>query len=58
MAGLEFGFAADPARRLQLLNGWDDIDLTDQYRNAISTYRAARRISAAWTFPPEARAST
>lgn len=33
-------FSLDPVRRLQLLNGWDDLDLTLQHSQAIVAYRA------------------
>jgi 3-isopropylmalate/(R)-2-methylmalate dehydratase small subunit len=48
-------FAIDPARRVQLLNGWDDIDLTDLRREEIRRYRSARLASAPWAFPPDRR---
>jgi 3-isopropylmalate/(R)-2-methylmalate dehydratase small subunit len=44
-------FAIDPVRRLQLLNGWDDIDLTDRHGAEIAAYRARRLAEAPWAFP-------
>lgn len=44
-------FAIDPVRRMQLLNGWDDLDLTRQYESDIAAYRAARRAGSPWAFP-------
>jgi 3-isopropylmalate/(R)-2-methylmalate dehydratase small subunit len=44
-------FVTDPVRRLQLLNGWDDLDLTLQHQSAIQTYREQRSRDQAWTFP-------
>jgi 3-isopropylmalate/(R)-2-methylmalate dehydratase small subunit len=44
-------FAIDPVRRLQLLNGWDDLDLTLQHQTAIRTYREQRSRNQAWAFP-------
>jgi 3-isopropylmalate/(R)-2-methylmalate dehydratase small subunit len=41
-------FSVDPVRRQQLLNGWDDIDLTLQHRAAIAAYKAARGVAAPW----------
>lgn len=35
-------FAIDAVRRLQLLNGWDDIDITLRYQQEIAAYRARR----------------
>lgn len=46
-----YGFTLDPVRRLQLLNGWDDIDLTNQHRAAIRDYRNNRERSHPWAFP-------
>jgi 3-isopropylmalate/(R)-2-methylmalate dehydratase small subunit len=37
-----FAFLIDPVHRLQLLNGWDDLDLTLQHRAAIEAFRADR----------------
>lgn len=52
MAGdLRLGFAVDPVRRLQLLNGWDDIDLTLRHGREIAEYRSARTQSAPWSWP-------
>src|SRR5471030_34362 len=33
---LRFQFTIDPARRIRLLNGWDDIDLTETFRSDIN----------------------
>jgi 3-isopropylmalate/(R)-2-methylmalate dehydratase small subunit len=44
-------FAIDPVRRLQLLNGWDDLDLTLQHQPAIRNYREQRSRDQAWAFP-------
>jgi len=35
-------FTIDPARRMRLLNGWDDLDLTKQYKSRIDA--SPRRI--------------
>lgn len=48
---LDVGFAIDPVRRLQLLNGWDDIDLTEQHRSAIEAYRDRAARERPWTRP-------
>lgn len=50
-ASRAFPFEVDPVRRLQLLNGWDDIDLTDSRRNDIIRYRKARFERSFWAFP-------
>jgi 3-isopropylmalate/(R)-2-methylmalate dehydratase small subunit len=46
-----FGFSVDPVRRLQLLNGWDDIDLTMRHTADIAAYRAHRRDASPWAWP-------
>ena len=38
-----FAFTIDPVSRNQLLNGWDDIDLTDSNRDRIAAFKAADR---------------
>lgn len=34
----------------KLMNGWDDIDLTEQHRTAIAAFRARRAATAPWAF--------
>ena len=46
-----YSFSIDPVSRNQLLNGWDDVDLTESYRTQISAYRAADRLSRPWAMP-------
>lgn len=46
-----YAFAIDPVSRNQLLNGWDDIDLTDNYRDRILAYRTKDRTSRPWATP-------
>jgi 3-isopropylmalate/(R)-2-methylmalate dehydratase small subunit len=53
-AGLSLPFSLDPVRRLQLLNGWDDLDLTRRHSAEIAGFRAARP-SWTWPTPPSAR---
>ena len=48
---LDIGFGIDPVRRLQLLNGWDDIDLTEQHRPAIEAYRHRVVVERPWSRP-------
>jgi 3-isopropylmalate/(R)-2-methylmalate dehydratase small subunit len=45
------GFVVDPVRRLQLLNGWDDLDLTRRHTAEIAAFRAARLGAAPWVMP-------
>lgn len=44
-------FAIDPVSRNQLLNGWDDIDLTESYRRRIADFKAADRRLRPWAVP-------
>jgi 3-isopropylmalate/(R)-2-methylmalate dehydratase small subunit len=37
--------------RNQLLNGWDDVDLTDSYATRIATFKAADRERRPWARP-------
>jgi len=50
---LNCGFSIDPVRRLRLLNGWDDIALTESFRDRISAFKAADRTSRPWAIPSE-----
>lgn len=51
-AGMQsFGFAIDAVRRLQLLNGWDDLDLTRRHAEEILAFRARRLGEAPWILP-------
>jgi 3-isopropylmalate/(R)-2-methylmalate dehydratase small subunit len=46
-----FRFAIDPVRRTRLLNGWDNITLTESYRDKIATFKAADRGRRPWATP-------
>jgi 3-isopropylmalate/(R)-2-methylmalate dehydratase small subunit len=46
-----FAFAVDPVSRNQLLNGWDDIDLTESHRDQIAEFKAADREKRPWARP-------
>jgi 3-isopropylmalate/(R)-2-methylmalate dehydratase small subunit len=46
-----YGFTIDPVRRMRLLNGWDDIALTESYRDRIATFKAADRARRPWMVP-------
>jgi 3-isopropylmalate/(R)-2-methylmalate dehydratase small subunit len=48
-----YGFAIDPVRRLRLLNGWDDIALTENFSDRIAAFKAADRIRRTWALPSE-----
>jgi 3-isopropylmalate/(R)-2-methylmalate dehydratase small subunit len=47
----QFAFGVDPVRRLQLLNGWDDIDLTLRHAEQIASYRRQRIAAEPWILP-------
>ena len=48
-----FDFAIDPVSRNQLLNGWDDVDLTESYKEKIAAFKAVDRFSRPWTRPQD-----
>jgi 3-isopropylmalate/(R)-2-methylmalate dehydratase small subunit len=48
---LRLSFAIDPVRRNRLLNGWDDIALTESYRARIEHFKAADRTRRPWAVP-------
>jgi 3-isopropylmalate/(R)-2-methylmalate dehydratase small subunit len=45
-----FKFAISGSWRDQLLNGWDEIDLTRSHQGAIETFKRMRRESEPWVF--------
>jgi len=46
-----FGFTIAPSWRQQLLNGWDEIDLTRSYQLQLQDLRKRRCQAEAWVFP-------
>lgn len=44
-------FAIEPVRRVKLLNGWDDLDLTLSYREQIAQFETRDRASRPWAAP-------
>jgi 3-isopropylmalate/(R)-2-methylmalate dehydratase small subunit len=46
-----WSFVIDPVSRNQLLNGWDDVDLTDSRRAEISAFRAKDKVRRPWATP-------
>ena len=46
-----FSFTTDPVSRNQLLNGWDDIELTDSYAARIAAFKAMDRERRPWARP-------
>lgn len=51
VGGLLVRFAIDPVRRTKLLNGWDDLDLTMSYRDAIERFVVQDRVLRPWAEP-------
>jgi 3-isopropylmalate/(R)-2-methylmalate dehydratase small subunit len=46
-----YNFTIDPVRRKRLLNGWDDIALTESFRDRIASFKAADRSKRSWAVP-------
>ena len=44
-------FTIDAARRTRLLNGWDDLDLTAQYKDRIAAFAAKDQAARPWAVP-------
>jgi 3-isopropylmalate/(R)-2-methylmalate dehydratase small subunit len=49
-------FMIDPVRRTRLLNGWEDIDLTQSYRDKIAEFKAMDRLRRPWAVSRATRA--
>ncbi len=43
-----YTFSIDAVRRTRLLNGWDDIALTERYRDRIAAFVTGDRIRRPW----------
>jgi 3-isopropylmalate/(R)-2-methylmalate dehydratase small subunit len=48
---LSFDFSIDPVSRNQLLNGWDDVDLTESFKDRIAAFKAADLTRRPWAKP-------
>jgi 3-isopropylmalate/(R)-2-methylmalate dehydratase small subunit len=48
-----FRFAIDPVRRTRLLNGWDNIALTESYTGEIAAFKMADRARRPWATPAQ-----
>ena len=46
-----YKFSIDPVRRIRLLNGWDDIALTESFVDRITAFRAKDRAERPWAVP-------
>ena len=50
-----YRFAIDPSCRMRLLNGWDDIALTESFRDKIAAFKKEDASRRAWAKPPVTR---
>jgi len=50
-------FSIDDAQRIKLINGWNDIDLTQQYNDQISSFTNSRKQQCSWVWPETQRNS-
>lgn len=48
---VSFAFTIDPISRNQLLNGWDDVDLTESYRAQIAAFKVKDKSLRPWAAP-------
>ena len=48
-----YRFRIDPTRRMRLLNGWDDLALTENYRERIGAFKAEDNVKRPWAAPRE-----
>jgi 3-isopropylmalate/(R)-2-methylmalate dehydratase small subunit len=46
-----YAFVIDPVSRNQLLNGWDDVDLTESYRDQVAAFKSRDRDLRPWAMP-------
>jgi 3-isopropylmalate/(R)-2-methylmalate dehydratase small subunit len=46
-----YKFSIDPVRRMRLLNGWDDIALTESHRDRIASFKENDRAERPWAVP-------
>jgi 3-isopropylmalate/(R)-2-methylmalate dehydratase small subunit len=46
-----YKFRVDPIRRMRLLNGWDDLALTENYRERVSAFKADDKVKRPWAMP-------
>jgi 3-isopropylmalate/(R)-2-methylmalate dehydratase small subunit len=45
-----YAFTVDPVRRARLLNGWDDIAVTESFRDRIAAFKSADRSGRPWVY--------
>jgi len=46
-----YNFAIEPVRRMRLLNGWDDLAVTESYRERVKAFKADDRSRRPWAVP-------
>ncbi len=46
-----YAFTIDPVRRQRLINGWDDIALTESFRERIAAFKAKDQAARPWALP-------
>jgi 3-isopropylmalate/(R)-2-methylmalate dehydratase small subunit len=46
-----YKFVIDAVRRMRLLNGWDDIAVTESFRDRIAAFKAKDRAKRPWSTP-------
>jgi 3-isopropylmalate/(R)-2-methylmalate dehydratase small subunit len=46
-----FAFSIDPVRRQRLLEGWDDIALTESFRDRVAAFKVRDRTARPWATP-------
>jgi 3-isopropylmalate/(R)-2-methylmalate dehydratase small subunit len=52
-----YDFSIDPVRRTRLLNGWDDIAVTESYRDRVATFKEDDRKARPWATAPKPTAA-
>jgi 3-isopropylmalate/(R)-2-methylmalate dehydratase small subunit len=48
---LDYKFKIDPFRRMRLLNGWDDLAFTENYRERITAFKVNDKSRRPWAMP-------
>ena len=48
-----YDFSIDPVRRTRLLNGWDDIAVTESYRDRVGAFKEDDRKARPWATAPK-----
>lgn len=46
-----YNYAIEPVRRMRLLNGWDDLALTESYRERVKAFKTDDRSRRPWAVP-------